>query len=82
MKILARLQGNFEHLAHKQGGSHVIENCIRSCPQGLNLVVKELAKNGEALYRITKNMFGNYVVQTALKETKVILLYINLFREL
>lgn len=71
------LESQYTHLAEKKGGSHIVEKCIRSSEFGMRSVVGALLKSEKALFRLASHQFGNYVVQTALKVTKVNNLFIN-----
>lgn len=70
--IISRLEGNFEHLAQKQGGSHVTEKCMSHSMEGLEIVISEITKNRHTLLRIARDQFGNYVIQRALKLSKIL----------
>ncbi|KAI5665043.1 hypothetical protein M9H77_24366 [Catharanthus roseus] len=71
-KILNHLKGNFGQLAQKKGGSHVVEKCMCS-EYGLKQVVSEIIRDGKELFRVARDQFGNYVIQAALKQTKMMI---------
>ncbi|XVF65235.1 hypothetical protein PTKIN_Ptkin09bG0231100 [Pterospermum kingtungense] len=66
-KICSKLRGHYVKLSMQKGGSHVVERCLRS--SGMGHVVGEFLRSNQ-LVQIAKDQYGNYVVQTALKETK------------
>lgn len=70
--IINRLEGNFEHLAQKQGGSHVTEKCMSHSPRALEIVISDITKNRNTLLRVAQDQFGNYVIQRALKLSKML----------
>ncbi|KAK3028422.1 hypothetical protein RJ639_039632 [Escallonia herrerae] len=69
-KICDKLQGHYRDLSSKKGGSHVLEKCISS-KRGMVLAVEEFLDNGKTLGQIARDQYGNYVIQRALKATKV-----------
>lgn len=71
-RIVFSLRGQFVQLAKKTGGSHVVEKCMESSDFGIVSVVQEILVNPKASFRLAQDQFGNYVIQTALKKTKVI----------
>ncbi|XP_059624807.1 pumilio homolog 12-like [Cornus florida] len=70
LDICTRLRGNYIQLSTTQTGSHVVEKCIRLSREGMRYVVEELIKSNKLL-ELARDQFGNYVIQTALKTTKV-----------
>nr|GLL37681.1 putative pumilio homolog 19 isoform X1 [Ipomoea trifida] len=68
--ICIRLEGLFIHLAHRKGGSHVVEKCIISSEFGMRSVVGAFLKSEKPFLQLASDQFGNYVVQTALEVTK------------
>ncbi|PIN01157.1 Translational repressor MPT5/PUF4 and related RNA-binding proteins (Puf superfamily) [Handroanthus impetiginosus] len=70
-KILTCLKGQFVYLSQKKGGSHIVERCMESSYIGLECVVQEIVKTPNAAILLAQNQFGNYVVQRALKMTKI-----------
>ncbi|CAI9760237.1 unnamed protein product [Fraxinus pennsylvanica] len=84
-KILHYLQGRFIHLARIKGGSHVVEKCIEFSESGMLCVIKEILDSQNAPSHLARDQFGNYVIQKALKITKLrgaTLLYKSLFMAL
>ncbi|KAK2968428.1 hypothetical protein RJ640_004434 [Escallonia rubra] len=69
-KICDKLRGHYRELSSKKGGSHVLEKCISS-KRGMVLVVEEFLDNEKTLGQIARDQYGNYVIQRALKATKV-----------
>lgn len=66
--ICSRLYGHYAELSLTKGGSHVVEKCLNS--GGLFYAVDELLST-RRFRKIAQNQFGNYVIQTALKVTRV-----------
>lgn len=71
-EICSRLRDHYSQLSLNQRGSHVVEKCITSSPLGMTYAVQEFLENKKVLCQIARNEFGNYVIQRALKITKVI----------
>ncbi|KAK3034995.1 hypothetical protein RJ639_033373 [Escallonia herrerae] len=69
-KICDKLRGHYRDLSSKKGGSHVLEKCISS-KRGMVLAVEEFLDNRKTLGQIARDQYGNYVIQRALKATKV-----------
>ncbi|CAH9086056.1 unnamed protein product [Cuscuta europaea] len=68
--ICIRLERHYLHLAGTMGGSHVVENCLKSSEFGMRSVVGTLLERESKLVYLASHQFGNYVVQKALKVTK------------
>ncbi|XVF37988.1 hypothetical protein REPUB_Repub20aG0058900 [Reevesia pubescens] len=66
-KICSKLKGYYVILSMLKGGSHLVEKCLRS--SGMDYVVHEFLQSNQ-LFQVAKDPYGNYVLQTALKETK------------
>ncbi|XP_022761039.1 pumilio homolog 12-like [Durio zibethinus] len=66
-KICSKLKGYYAKLSMQKGGSHVVEKCLRS--SGMDHVVHEFLQSNQ-LFQVAKDRYGNYVLQTALRETK------------
>lgn len=65
------LQGHFGNLSMQKFGSHVVEHCMKiSPPVARDMIINELM-NDPKLPQIMLDQYGNYVIQTALRETKV-----------
>lgn len=71
--VVVGLRGQFVELALQQGGSHVVEKCMEASPLGLVYVVREIVETPKASLQLAQDQFGNYVIQKALKKTKVLL---------
>ncbi|CAK9182257.1 unnamed protein product [Ilex paraguariensis] len=69
-KICDRLRGKYVELSLKKGGSHIVEKCIKSSLKGLVYVVHEILNTKNAPSKLARHMFGNYVIQTAIKTSK------------
>ncbi|XVE81322.1 hypothetical protein DITRI_Ditri15bG0054700 [Diplodiscus trichospermus] len=66
-KICSRLKGYYVKVSMQKGGSHLVEKCLRS--SGMEHVVNEFLQSNK-LFQVAKDRYGNYVLQTALTETK------------
>ncbi|KAL0443018.1 UNVERIFIED_CONTAM: Pumilio18 [Sesamum latifolium] len=69
-RITGRLQNQFIRLSVIKGGSHVVEKCMEASHNGILAVVEEILDCPKAPFRLARNQFGNYIIQTALKKTK------------
>lgn len=69
--IVRRLQGKCVELAKQHGGSGVVEKCIEASEFGMVCVVREIVETPKASMELAQNLFGSYVIQTALNKTKV-----------
>ncbi|KAL0443032.1 UNVERIFIED_CONTAM: putative pumilio19 [Sesamum latifolium] len=49
---------------------HVVEKCMEASHNGILAVVEEILDCPKAPFRLARNQFGNYIIQTALKKTK------------
>ncbi|KAK2967517.1 hypothetical protein RJ640_010158 [Escallonia rubra] len=70
-KICRKLRGQYTDLSSKKGGSHVVEKCITSSRKGMKYAVEEFLENGRTPSQLARDQYGNYVIQRALKSTKV-----------
>ncbi|XP_006663548.1 pumilio homolog 12-like [Oryza brachyantha] len=69
-EIVNELEGNFGFLSTQKCGSHVVENCLRQVPQhDQKRIIHELMVDPK-LPQIMSDPYGNFVIQTALKECK------------
>ncbi|OMO52229.1 hypothetical protein COLO4_37334 [Corchorus olitorius] len=66
-KICYQLRGYYVKLSMQKAGSHLVEKCLKS--PGLVHVVQEFLQSNQ-LVQLAKDRYGNYVLQTALKEVK------------
>ncbi|TYH10094.1 hypothetical protein ES288_A07G151100v1 [Gossypium darwinii] len=66
-QIFRNLEGYYVKLSTTKTGSYVVEHCFLS--SGLDRVINELLRS-DRLVSVAKDRYGNYVVQTALKESK------------
>ncbi|KAL0427611.1 UNVERIFIED_CONTAM: putative pumilio21 [Sesamum latifolium] len=76
-KITDCLQNQFVRMAVRKEGSLVVEKCMEASNNGIIRVVAEIVNHSRAAFRLAQNQFGNYVVQAALKKTKVDSLYLT-----
>ena len=67
-KICLRLKGHYAQLSSQKGGSYVVEKCLNSV--GMNYVIEDFLSYNR-LCQLARDRFGNYVIQAALKATKV-----------
>lgn len=71
VKVVDALEGHFGTLSMQKCGSHVVEYCLKLAPQLVcDRVINELM-NDPKLPHIMLDQYGNYVIQTALKQCKV-----------
>lgn len=69
--MIAELRGKFAGLSMNKHGSNVVEDLLRCSNQDdVHAIVKELMRSTNFL-EVIQDPFGNYVVQRALKCTKV-----------
>ncbi|GLT97753.1 hypothetical protein SLE2022_153020 [Rubroshorea leprosula] len=68
-KICSLLKDHYIRISMLKGGSHVVEKCLKSTERGY-AVEAFMECQGQALVNVARDQFGNYVIQTALKETK------------
>lgn len=70
-RIVDELAGNFGNLSLQKCGSHVVEQCLKLAPRLIcDRIINELM-NDPKLLHIILDQFGNYVIQTALKQCQV-----------
>ncbi|KAK6255201.1 Pumilio RNA-binding repeat - like 5 [Theobroma cacao] len=65
-KICFKLKGYYVKLSLQKGGSHLVEDCLKS--SGMDHVLHEFLLSNQLL-QVAKDRYGNYVLQTALRET-------------
>ncbi|KAL6654038.1 hypothetical protein ACP70R_007503 [Stipagrostis hirtigluma subsp. patula] len=69
-KVVDELEGHFGNLSMQKCGSHVVEYCLKLAPQPMrDMIISELM-NDPKLPHIMVDQYGNYVIQTALKQCK------------
>lgn len=69
--ILDQLQGRFGDLSMQKYSSNVVEKCLKLARDiGRVKIIRELMSNYD-LPQIMLDQYGNYVIQSALKECKV-----------
>jgi hypothetical protein len=62
------LEGHFGNLSMQKCGSHVVEQCLKLAPHVVrDKIINELM-NDPKLPHIMLDQYGNYVIQTALRE--------------
>ncbi|GLT97739.1 hypothetical protein SLE2022_152880 [Rubroshorea leprosula] len=68
-KICYLLKDHYARISMLKGGSHVVERCLKSPERGY-AVEAFVECQEQVLVNVARDQFGNYVIQTALKETK------------
>ncbi|KAJ0093697.1 hypothetical protein Patl1_26776 [Pistacia atlantica] len=66
-KVFSALRGRFIDLSMRKYGSHVVERCLKY-DNFMHYVVEEFLGSNR-IVEVANHSFGNYVVQTALRET-------------
>ena len=70
-EVIARLEGNYAHLAMQKFGSNVIEKCLNVATEENKVcIIKELI-GSTVLSQLLQDPYANYVVQSALQVTQV-----------
>jgi hypothetical protein len=70
-KVVDELEGHFGNLSMQKCGSHVVEQCLKQAPHVVCDKIMNELMNDPKLPHIMLDQYGNYVIQTALKESKV-----------
>ncbi|KAM0951893.1 putative armadillo-like helical, pumilio domain-containing protein [Dioscorea sansibarensis] len=68
--ILDRLEGNYADLSMQKCSSNVVEKCLRLAGEENCVRIVHELMNSPMLLQILQDPFGNYVIQSALKECK------------
>ncbi|XP_039140616.1 pumilio homolog 12-like [Dioscorea cayenensis subsp. rotundata] len=68
--ILDRLEGNYADLSMQKCSSNVVEKCLRLAGEEHCVRIVQELMNSSMLLQILQDPFGNYVIQSALKECK------------
>ena len=69
--ILEQLEGNYTELSMQKCSSNVVEKCLRLADnKQLTRIIRELVNYG-LLDQVMLDPYGNYVIQAALKRSKV-----------
>jgi hypothetical protein len=63
------LRGKYVLLSSQKGGSHVVEKCLNS--PWMDYAIQDFINCDDRLWQLARDRYGNYVIQTALKATKV-----------
>lgn len=66
--VLKGIDGYYGELSNKKYSSNVVEKCIEKSEILLKRYINEVSKNG--IDEVIKNIYGNYVIQKALKISK------------
>ncbi|KAJ6828244.1 pumilio-like protein 12-like [Iris pallida] len=68
--ILGQLEGNYEYLSTQKHSSNVVEKCLKYAGEaGRSKIIQELM-NSPRFLQILQDPYGNYVIQSALKQCK------------
>ncbi|KAK0604723.1 hypothetical protein LWI29_018743 [Acer saccharum] len=72
MDILDQLEGNFGDLSMQKYSSNVVEKCLKYAgEEQCTRIIRELISNAH-LDQLMQDPYGNYVIQAALHQSKVI----------
>ncbi|KQJ86694.1 hypothetical protein BRADI_4g07178v3 [Brachypodium distachyon] len=66
--ILDQLEGHNGYLSMQQCSSNVVEKCIKAAQQPRRLKIIQDLINYPKLHHLLHDMYGNYVIQTALRQ--------------
>ncbi|XP_018453525.2 putative pumilio homolog 20 [Raphanus sativus] len=70
--ISVRLRGHYAELSFTEGGRHIVEKLLERDEETEALVVEELLKcQGDELVKLATSVYGHFVVEKALKVTRV-----------
>lgn len=69
--VLDQLDGNFGHLSMQKHSSNVVERCLKLAKEEDCIkIIRELI-NSSRFLQILQDAYGNYVIQSALRQCKV-----------
>ncbi|XP_062182873.1 pumilio homolog 12-like [Phragmites australis] len=69
-KVVNELEGHFGYLSMQKCGSHVVEHCLKLAPHLMrDKIIIQLMNDPKLLY-IMLDQYGNFVIQTALRQCK------------
>ena len=70
-EILEQLEGNYTELSMQKSSSNVVEKCLTLADDKHQArIIRELVTDGR-LDQVMLDPYGNYVIQAALKQSKV-----------
>lgn len=69
--ILYQLEGSYADLSMQKCSSNVVEKCVRLAGEEMRIRIIQELMCSPLLPHILQDPFGNYVIQTVLKECKV-----------
>ncbi|KAI0527039.1 hypothetical protein KFK09_002635 [Dendrobium nobile] len=69
--VLNQLKGNYEHLSMQKYSSNVVEKCLKFSGENNCVQIIEELMNSPRLRQILQDKYGNYVMQSALRESKM-----------
>lgn len=69
--ILDQLEGNYGDLAMQKYSSNVVEKCLKYARDECRVCIVNELMNNPRLDQIMQDPYGNYVIQAALRSSKV-----------
>ncbi|KAL0926418.1 hypothetical protein M5K25_002649 [Dendrobium thyrsiflorum] len=69
--VLNQLKGNYEHLSMQKYSSNVVEKCLKLSGESNCVQIIEELMTSPRLRQILQDKYGNYVMQSALSESKM-----------
>ncbi|KAH0469056.1 hypothetical protein IEQ34_002288 [Dendrobium chrysotoxum] len=69
--VLNQLKGNYEHLSMQKYSSNVVEKCLKLSGENNCVQIIEELMTSPRLRQILQDKYGNYVMQSALSESKM-----------
>jgi uncharacterized protein (UPF0128 family) len=69
--VFDKLEGYYGYLSMQKYSSHVVEKCLKEAHEPKRLEIIHELINDPGLINILLHKYGNYVIQTALKECEV-----------
>lgn len=71
-EVLDKLEGSYGYLSTQKCSSNVVEKCLREAPERERArIILELIHDPRLL-NVLVDKYGNYVIQTALRESEVV----------
>ncbi|KAJ6796599.1 pumilio-like protein 12-like isoform X1 [Iris pallida] len=68
--VLGQLEGSYEKLSTQKHGSNVVEKCLYRASEEQLVKIVNILMNSPRFLQIAVDPYGNYVIQTALKQCK------------
>ncbi|XP_072971370.1 uncharacterized protein [Typha angustifolia] len=69
-RILDQLDGHYSSLSMQKYSSNVVEKCLKLAEDARRVKIIQELMNSPELLRMSQDQYGNYVIQSALKESK------------